>query len=128
MDVKCDININKSSLLILKMWTRTRAHCRTTRYKRRRTRSQKGGVGERESAFLSLADAALSPDLQEVTRSSSMYAEPGDVPKNVDKGDRSVKSMEIERNTNNQVLVYILGGFVLGGITYAISNSVDIKQ
>ena len=108
------------------MSTRTRA--RSTHCEKRKTRSHKGGgESKRESEFLSLA--ALSPDLQEVARrSSSMYAEPGDIPKNVFQGTRSVKSMEIERNVNKQVLAYIFGGFALGGITYAISTSVDIKQ
>jgi len=107
---------------------RTRTRAGSTHCKKRQTRSHKGGASKRSSEFLSLADAALSPDLRELTRSSSMYAEPGDVPKNVDKGTRSVKSMEIERNTNKQVLAYILGGFLLGGITYVISNQADIKQ
>lgn len=107
---------------------RTRARTRSTHCKKRQTRSQKGGADKRSSEFISLADAALSPDLQEFTRSSSVYAEPGDVPKNVVQGTRSVKSVEIERNTNKQVVAYILGGFLLGGITYVISKQPNIKQ
>jgi hypothetical protein len=118
--VKYEININKYSLLIL-MQTRGRKQC----HKKRRTQSHKGG--ERESVFLSLADNALNPDLQEVTRRSSLYTEPGDTPKNVFQGTRTVKSMEIERETNKKVLVLIISGFLLGGITYAISNEVIIR-
>jgi hypothetical protein len=77
--------------------------------------------------FLTLADNALNPDLQEATRRSSLYAEPGDTPKNVFQGTRTVKSMEIERETNKKVLVLVIGGFLLGGITYAISNEVRIR-
>jgi hypothetical protein len=118
---------------------RTLTHNRNAKHsKNQRTRSQKGGISDRrESKYLTLAtDGALNTyepiknietSFKDSIRSDSMYAAPGDTPQNVPKGTRSVKSMVIERKTNRVVLALILGGFALGGISYAITSQVIIK-